>query len=87
MTPQACVNCGNVGPGLKSVQGYFFVELLLWVTFIIPGIAYSIWRYCGPRNVCPRCGLPTMVPGDTPRGQSVIRQWNHAAVEYIGGGK
>ena len=87
MKVQACRNCGFVGVGQKQIQGWLFVELLLWVTFIIPGIAYSIWRYCGPRNVCPKCGLGTMVPGDTPRGQAIIRNWNREAVEYIGGGK
>jgi len=48
-----CKNCGFVGVPKMFVRGSFFIELVLWVCFIIPGIIYSIWRLTNKADLVP----------------------------------
>lgn len=42
------------------------VELVRWLTFILPGLIYSIWRYNSRRTVCANCGWGEQIPVDSP---------------------
>ena len=57
-----CPNCGIVGKPKKKAQGYFFLEVLLWICFIIPGLLYSLWRLTSQKNVCGACGYDRLIP-------------------------
>jgi len=62
-----CTTCGTKDFPQKSMKGTFFIELVLWLFFIVPGIIYSIWRLSTKTdNMCPHCGATTMIPLDSP---------------------
>ena len=63
-----CTECGNIGVPKKITKGNFFIELILYLTFIIPGIIYAIWRLTNTALICPKCGKESMIPIDSPRG-------------------
>lgn len=50
-----CPNCKYEGKGKKFVRGSFFIEILLWVCFIIPGAIYTLWRLTSSYIGCPKC--------------------------------
>lgn len=63
-----CTECGSIGVPKKITKGNFFIELILYLTFIIPGIIYSIWRLTNTALICRKCGKESMIPTDSPRG-------------------
>ena len=50
-----CPNCKYEGAGSLPVKGHFLIELVLWITFIVPGVIYSIWRVTNKKWRCPTC--------------------------------
>jgi len=44
------------------MKGNGWIELVLYLFYIIPGIIYSIWRRSGEPNVCPLCKAAGLVP-------------------------
>ncbi|HXK52976.1 hypothetical protein H6802_02905 [Candidatus Nomurabacteria bacterium] len=66
-----CANCGFKGRPVKQTKGSFALELLLWIVFLIPGVAYTIWRMTTTQEVCPKCKTPNMLPLDTPKGREL----------------
>lgn len=67
-----CPHCGHVGKPRIETPGTFALELLLWVCFLLPGLAYTLWRLSNRRAICPRCGTPHMIPRDTPRAVEAL---------------
>jgi hypothetical protein len=67
-----CQNCGAIAKPRTRVKGSFFIELILWLCFLIPGIIYSIWRLTTKEQVCPRCGAPNMIPIDSPMARAAL---------------
>ncbi|MCK9356289.1 MAG: hypothetical protein M0R22_03945 [Dehalococcoidia bacterium] len=55
------------------MKGSFWIELILWIFFILPGLVYSLWRLTTRTRVCPKCGEPNMIPLDTPKGQELAQ--------------
>ncbi len=68
--PMYCANCGTVGAPKRSTKGYFVLEVVLWLFFLLPGLIYSVWRLSTKTWVCPSCAAPNMVPLDSPRARS-----------------
>ena len=66
-----CTECGYVGKAKKTMKGNFLIEVVLWLTFIIPGVIYSIWRLANTPLVCPKCGKESLIPTDTPKGMEL----------------
>ncbi len=66
-----CTNCGYQGNTVTQTKGSIFIEIILWLFFIIPGLVYSIWRMMTREKVCPKCKNPSMIPLDTPQGQKL----------------
>lgn len=56
-----CPNCKYDGPAKFTTKGSFFVEVVLWLIFIIPGFIYSVWRLTSAGYVCPQCGYNYIV--------------------------
>lgn len=52
-------NCTTLEPKLK---GNGWIELILWLAYIIPGLIYSIWRRGSAPNLCPTCDKSTLAP-------------------------
>ena len=70
-----CVNCGFIGTPKKKAKGYFSVEVILWLCFLVPGLIYSFWRLASKRPVCPRCGADGMIPADSPAATMLKKQF------------
>lgn len=67
-----CPRCHYRGRPLWKVRGTFAVELLLYFFFVLPGIAYSLWRLTNKYTVCPECGEANMVPVTSPAAQAAL---------------
>jgi hypothetical protein len=68
-----CIGCGSVGDPVNKVPGNFFIEVILWLCFFVPGVIYTIWRLSSKKKVCRVCG-GAMIPLDTPRGKILSAQ-------------
>jgi len=59
-----CPECAFVGQGKTVVRGTLQLEMLLWWLFIIPGLAYSVWRISNQQRVCACCYHAGLLPHD-----------------------
>ena len=78
MAKMACKDCGAVGETETETKGHLFIELVLWLCFIIPGLIYSIWRHTNRRELCGVCGSDKVVPMASPIGQQLALSAGHA---------
>jgi hypothetical protein len=69
-----CSSCGYVGNSKMNAKGSIGIEIVLWLCFIIPGLIYSLWRQSSYHPICPKCGNPSMIPIDTPRGEKMLAE-------------
>ena len=69
--PVVCTICETVDYPKRHTRGSMTMELVLWLTFIVPGVIYSVWRHTTREYVCKGCGRPTTVPINTPVGQRI----------------
>jgi len=76
-----CQNCGTRGETKTVTKGSIFIEVILWICFIIPGLVYSIWRMTTKYQACPACGQQTMIGINTPNGQLLIKGKAGASAE------
>ena len=70
--PRFCPSCGHVGPGRSRMRGSLALELLLYLFLIVPGLIYSLWRHSSKAPICELCGLPGVIPADSPRARAVL---------------
>lgn len=68
-----CSNCGSQGDPKRCTPGSLFIELILWLCFVIPGLIYTIWRVCARHDVCRKCGSRALIPTDSPMGLKLLR--------------
>jgi hypothetical protein len=68
MAEMLCQNCGSFGGVRTHVKGSFWIEVVLWSCFVVPGVIYSMWRWITTERACPICGAPNMIPLESPRG-------------------
>ena len=66
-----CSKCGNKSLPVEFVKGSFFIEVVLWLFLLLPGLIYSIWRLTTKALVCPKCKTPGMLPLDSPMGKKL----------------
>jgi hypothetical protein len=71
-----CQKCGTVGQGKSVVQGSFWIEVLLWLCCLLPGIAYSVWRLTTRKKVCVSCGSPDLIATTSPIGLELMRRYH-----------
>ena len=67
-----CPSCGTQG-SRSETRGSIFIEIILWLCFIIPGLIYSLWRLTTRHKVCRACGS-SVIPLFSPRGQQMLRE-------------
>ncbi len=46
------------------MKGSGWIEFVLWLAYIVPGVIYSIWRRGGEPSICPTCKKETLKPYD-----------------------
>jgi len=61
-----CKNCGHTGACESHTPGNVFIELILWLCIIVPGLIYSIWRVSSRKAKCTQCGSFDVVPSTSP---------------------
>lgn len=61
-----CTHCGHVGIPDRHTPGSGWIELVLWLCVLVPGLIYSIWRRSASRPVCERCGSAVLLPLESP---------------------
>lgn len=64
--------CGTVSEGCVHTRGSIWIELVLWLFFLVPGIIYSIWRLTSRRTVCPACHNPGLIPVASPKASKEL---------------
>ena len=62
MTTKFCLTCQHTGKPKSHTRGSIWIEIVLWIFFIVPGVIYSLWRLTTRQQVCVECGSPTLVP-------------------------
>jgi ribosomal protein L32 len=76
MSEVVCTSCGYVGEPREITKGSIWIEVVLWLCFIVPGIIYSVWRSStsAQLNVCPSCGQTALIPVDSRIAQKFLRE-------------
>lgn len=69
-----CQNCGTRGDSKTITRGSIWIEIVLWLCFLVPGLIYSLWRLTTKQHGCPSCGQTNMIPVNTPIGQSLVEK-------------
>jgi hypothetical protein len=72
MSKMVCTVCGSVSEPRSITKGSTFIELILWLCFIIPGLVYSVWRLSSRYEACRECESTSIVPIDTPVGRNLV---------------
>lgn len=68
-----CTTCGHVGDPDRVTRGSFWIEILLWLLFIVPGLIYSVWRQSSKFDGCAKCGSTSLIPVDSPVAKQFIQ--------------
>lgn len=61
-----CMTCGTEDAPARITQGNVAIEIVLWISFIIPGLIYSLWRMNSRHNACRACGARHLAPVKSP---------------------
>ena len=61
-----CSTCGHEGPTKLKTKGTIWIEIVLWLCFIVPGIVYSLWRMTTKQKVCTQCGFTALLHTQSP---------------------
>ena len=69
-----CIDCHHQGELKIHTKGYFLIELVLWICFIVPGLIYTIWRVSSRQKMCVECGGVNLIPVDSPRARQLLEQ-------------
>lgn len=72
-----CRNCGTRGYPDVHTKGSIFIEIILWIFLLVPGLVYSIWRLTTRDTVCPECRRNTMISVRTPIGATMSRRYEN----------
>lgn len=69
-----CKECEYTGRVRKKLKGSIFIEVLLWLLIIAPGVVYTVWRLLNRTFFCPICGGSQMIPIHSPKGKQILLQ-------------
>jgi hypothetical protein len=74
-----CGTCGTIGKPRTETRGSIFIEIILWLCFLVPGLIYSIWRLTTRRPVCRECRGHQLMPLTTPAGRALADKFSASA--------
>jgi len=69
-----CTSCGYNGKVSGKPRGNGYVELLLWLCFLVPGLIYSAWRGGKKEYICPSCNGNNIIPENSPVAKDIIEK-------------
>ena len=67
-----CKTCETIQT--SKLRGSGWVELILWLCYLVPGLIYSIWRRSSNRSVCTACGSPALITADLLIGRRLVQR-------------
>lgn len=71
-----CETCGCiVDRPVTITKGSFWIEIVLWFFFLVPGLIYTIWRLTTRYHACPACRGGSLLPLGSPRGKILSREY------------
>lgn len=68
-----CLACGSVDYPRKITRGSFFIEILLYLLLIAPGVIYTLWRLTTKYKGCRTCGSASIIPVSSPKGIELFK--------------
>lgn len=68
-----CTQCHNIDYPKKKTKGHILIELILWLSFILPGIVYSFWRLATRHDVCCDCESANIIPTNSKRAIQILK--------------
>ena len=72
-----CMTCGTDAQATDYTKGSIWIEVVLWLCFIVPGLIYSIWRQTNKATKCPACGSGHLVPQSSPAATNSVSPDTH----------
>ncbi len=70
-----CKACGTNARTKTHTRGSIFIEIILWLCFIVPGLIYSFWRLGTRKQICSACKSPDLVPPASPVGRKIAAEF------------
>lgn len=70
-----CPSCGTQGDPATITRGSIWIEIILWLCLIVPGLIYSLWRLSTRDDVCGACGQKNLIPVNSPNGKRLAKQF------------
>lgn len=64
-----CTTCGTEDAVMRRRRGNGYVESVLWLALLVPGLLYTAWRNMEDIRLCRTCGKESMIPLATPVGR------------------
>ena len=71
-----CTVCGSETNGKKICKGSFFIEIILWCCFIVPGALYTVWRLTTTSKVCHSCNGHPIIPINSPAARKLAASFS-----------
>lgn len=71
-----CSDCYNIGIPKKYIKGSIWIEIILWICYIIPGVIYSLWRLSTKTSGCELCGSSNIIPSESLMAKKIIKKIN-----------
>lgn len=56
-----CITCGSKTKNPK-MKGTGWIELVLWLCYMFPGLIYTLWRRTCDPTICPICNHDSLIP-------------------------
>ena len=78
-----CPHCGTRGAPKMRAKGSIWIEIVLWLAIVLPGLIYSIWRLTTKEAVCPSCGMPGMISVASPRGKQLVAEFAERPAQRV----
>lgn len=70
-----CPRCGTQGEPATITRGSIWIEIVLWLCLIVPGLIYSLWRISTRGDVCSACSQKGLIPVNSPNGKRLAKQF------------
>lgn len=71
-----CKQCGSITKTADSLPGSGWIELILWLCYLVPGVIYSIWRRAKKNVACTACASRELVNVTSPVGERLVREYH-----------
>lgn len=78
-----CTRCLSEGRPKRVTRGSLWIETILWLTFIVPGLIYSVWRLTTRHDACRACGSDELVPLNSPRARALTVGTRHSGGQAL----